>query len=516
LQHAALVELANRELARRHLLEFTTYTWPGTFRVGRHYIYLCGRFDRIRQRVEAGEIVRVMLSMPPRYLKSELTKRFCAQMLGLHPDWPIIYTSYAASLAQEQSRHVRDIVQSDAFSALFGRLSCTDPEDIVELSKDTSAAQRWKIAGHRGGMLAAGAGGGITGFGFKIGVLDDLFKDRKEANSEGIRNDRWDWLRSTFLTRLEEWNSEALAEQGHDAGAAIIFPMTRWHEDDTAGRLIELMKGNPEAERWEVIRLPAIAETQAERDQAAAMFGLPLGEPDPLGREPGEALWPEKHSAKRLRQIAVNSGEFEFGALYQQNPQPGDGGTFKSAYFDRRWTTLPALQAIIQIWDTAYKEAAENDESVGVLVGLGVDWQFYVIDARHGRWAFPALITSIEDFYREYGPAVMEVGIEDKGSGTSAIQTLSTSGLIPVVPIKAVVNKLLRASPTTPFYQAGRVWFPANAPWMDTLIRQHLQFPGGKHDDWVDAVSAAIVRLIEVFGLTASGEQEADGQTSQN
>lgn len=514
LQQAALAELARRELARRHLLDFTLYTWPGRFHVGQHYAWMCEQAEAIKRRVEAGEIVRVMLSMPPRYLKSEWTKRFCAWMLGHHPDWPIIYTSYAADLAKEQSRHVRDIVQSEAYSALFGRLACT-AEEIVELDQGTSAAHRWKIAGRRGGMLAAGAGGGITGFGFKIGVLDDLFKDREEANSETVRNKRWDWLRSTFLTRLEEWNTDALAEQQLDAGAAILFPMTRWHEDDTAGRLLQLVQDDDEAEKWEVLRLPALAETQAERDAVAALFGQPIGAPDPLGRNPGESLWPEKHSSRRLRQIAVNLGDFEFGALYQQNPQPGDGASFKADHFDRTWTVLPKLQGCVIAGDTAFKESPKNDESILILVGLGVDWNIYVIDARHGRWGFPVLVENTESFYHDYGMAVFELAIEDKGSGTSLIQTLEASGLIPVVGIPALSDKLTRAAPTTPYYQAGRVYFPANAPWLPLLKQQHLQFPNGRHDDWVDALAIAILRLIELFGLTASKDnQEPDGQAA--
>jgi hypothetical protein len=161
------------------------------------------------EKVEQGEDVRIIITIPPRHGKSEIsTKKFPAWALGHHPDWPVIVASYSAELATKFGESTRDIMQSEQYQSIFD----------TRLRSDAKAKGYWKT-NEGGSYMAAGAGGAITGTGFKIGIIDDIFKNREEAESQTIRDSRWDWYRSTFYTRQE-------------AATAIVILNTRWHTDD--------------------------------------------------------------------------------------------------------------------------------------------------------------------------------------------------------------------------------------------------------------------------------------------
>src|SRR5690348_3861723 len=206
-------------------------------------------------RVAAGHIRRLMVFMPPRHGKSELVSHyFPAWYLGTRPNRRVILTSYEADFAATWGRKVRDVL-AEFGPTLYG----------VRVRDDSSAANRWDLAEHTGGMVTAGVGGPITGRGADVLIIDDPVKNADDALSATMRERVWEWWRSTAYTRLEP------------SGAAVLV-MTRWHEDDLAGRLLgEMEQGG---EHWEVLRLPAIAEE----------------EDDALGRHPGEALWPQRFS----------------------------------------------------------------------------------------------------------------------------------------------------------------------------------------------------------------------------
>src|SRR5439155_1770276 len=144
----------------------------------------------------------------------------------------------------------------------------------IRTRRDSRAVNHWQLDGHRGGLLATGVGGPITGHGGLLGIVDDPHENWEQAQSATIREKIWEWYRTTFRTRIWE-------------GGAIVLIQTRWHEDDLAGRRLAEWRGE-----WTVLRLPALAETQAERDYHNARLGLPVGVPDPLGRMPGEPLCP--------------------------------------------------------------------------------------------------------------------------------------------------------------------------------------------------------------------------------
>jgi len=260
------------------------------------------------EKVEKGEDVRIIIACPPQHGKSwTSTQIFPSWALGHHPDWPVIVASYSGELATKFGQQTRDIIQSPKYQTIFD----------TKLRVDTKAKGHW-MTGSGGGYTAAGAGGAITGLNFKIGIIDDLFKNREEAESEVIRESRWSWYKSTFYTRQK-------------GNTAIIVIGTRWHTDDVIGRLLEQQKkdqaeGVKDYDEWKVIEFPAIAT----RDEAF--------------RKKGEALWPNRFPLKKLRITENTLGPYEWAALYMASPITSESQEFKENWIKRRsWAEVEAL-----------------------------------------------------------------------------------------------------------------------------------------------------------------------------
>lgn len=279
---AAAEVLLERRQARDSLLPFVTLTKPD-FEVGRHHEMIASCLER----VESGEVDRQMIFCPPRHTKSELaTRRFPAWYLGRHSNAQVISASYNSELASDFGREVRNLVAHPTYSQIFPG---------VGLSEDSQAANRWHLKSG-GQYIAAGVGTAITGRGANLIIVDDPIKDRQEADSETTRARIWDWYRSVLYTRLMP-------------GGSIVLIQTRWHDDDLAGRL--LMEAEEGGDQWDIVELPALARGE-----------------DPLGREKGEALWPEWYPEERLLQIKSVIGSRDWSALYQQEPQAEEGDSF--------------------------------------------------------------------------------------------------------------------------------------------------------------------------------------------
>jgi len=265
-------------------------------------------FQSVLEKIERGEDARIILTVPPRHGKSELaTMKFPAWMLGKHPEWPVMVASYSGDLAVDFGQGTREIMQSSSYQEIFD----------TRLRSDTQAKGKW-MTKEGGGYMAAGAGGAITGKGFKIGIVDDIFKNREEAESETIRESRWDWYRSTFYTRQE-------------GNTAIVVIGTRWHMDDLIGRLIAKQKedeaNNEEIyDKWTLIEFPAIAIKDEDY------------------RKKGEALWAAKFPIKKLRKTENTLGPYEFAALYQCSPITSENQEFMAEWIKKRsWAEIEAL-----------------------------------------------------------------------------------------------------------------------------------------------------------------------------
>lgn len=280
--------LARRELARRHMADFVLYV-DKRYQMNWHHRLLCEYLDRFVKK----EIRRLMVFMPPRHGKSELVSRkLPAFIFGRNPDTNVIGTSYSADLAQRMNRDVQRIIDSQAYSKLFPKTTLYGKNVRTVTGHALRNSDIFEIVGHRGSYRGAGVGGGITGMGGDYIIIDDPIKNREEANSSTYREKLWQWYTSTLYTRQEQQGS-------------ILVTLTRWHEDDLAGRLLELAKRDPEADQWEILLLPAIAEKNRH----------PM---DP--RQEGEALWPGKYPIAELMKIKATVGIYDWTSMYGQRP----------------------------------------------------------------------------------------------------------------------------------------------------------------------------------------------------
>ena len=433
--------IVERREAREGLIPFCLYTYPN-YDDAEHLYKIADKLEA----VERGEIKRLMIFAPPRHGKTETASiRFGAWYLGRNQQRQVIATSYAESLAYSNSYSVRTTIESPQYQRLW------------DISLDRSGAIRWQLEGkdnNRASYIAAGVGGGITGEGADLLIIDDPFKNREEAESPVIREKVWSWYRTVARTRLQP-------------DAAVILIMTRWHCDDLAGKLLKQAEENPEADQWEVLHLEAIDEND-------------------------NALWPGQYPIEELIKIRASIGSQDFTALYQGSPTEAKGNVFKRHWW-KYYKARPKFNRLIQVWDTAFKENEENDYSVCALWGE-TDDGYYLVDVWREKVEFPELKRAVRAAYESAHPDM--VIVEDKASGQSIIQELKRGEpgqpKIPIMPQKADTSKLARAKSVTPLIESGWVWLPEYAPWLHDFVEEHSAFPTGSHDDQVDTTSMAL------------------------
>ncbi len=423
------------------------------------------------ERVAKGELKRLMIFSPPQHGKSELASvRFPAWWLGKRPDDPVILTSYAASLATNFSRRVRNVVESDEFKRSF-------PD--VRVDQDHRTVEHWEIKGHRGALLAAGVGGGITGHGAMLGIIDDPYKDWEEASSPARRKLVWDWYRNVFRTRIWE-------------GGAIILIMTRWHVDDLAGRLLRLY-----GDEWTVLRLPALAEEQQERVAANKIVRQRPYLPDPLGRQPGEALAPGRYSREALLGIKRDVGSAGWYAEYQGVPRPPEGSMFRREWFEIV-SAAPAELDLVRYWDKAGTEHG-GAQTAGVLMGMDRRGLFYILDVVVGQWGAMEREQVILQTAQLDGADVPIWMEQEGGSGgkESAEATVRALAGWDVHTETVSGSKEIRARPFAAQAEAGNVKL-VRGPWNAEYLEEIISFPHGRFMDQTDASSGAFNKLASV------------------
>jgi predicted phage terminase large subunit-like protein len=444
-----------RSAARESLLAFAKLV-KRDYLVARHASLLIQHLEAL----ERGDIRRLMVFMPPRHAKTlHCSRLFPAWFLGRDPSRQVVLSSYAADLAEESSRDCRAYVESDLY-----------PFD-AEIAPDASRKEMWSTTA--GGLVrAVGVGSGLTGFGAHLLAIDDPHKDRADADSETSRKSVWAWYQEVARTRLMPGGLELLA-------------MTRWHQDDLAGRILN----SPAAKDWTVLSMSALAEDEG----------------DPLGRRPGEALWPARYPAHEMP--SVERGEMSqraWDALYQQRPTAAGGSVFRRDWMQLRYSDDPMrlrrqLPHVIMTVDGSWKTGASNDWSACAVWGASQSG-YCLLHVFRARVPYPELERHVVRLYNEWRPSA--VLIEDAASGIAVIQSLQRTRL-PVVPYKTRgVSKIARAEAVAPLFEAGKVVLPQSAPWLECWIEEHCDFPSGRFDDQVDTTSMALGRLSDSTGAT--------------
>ena len=451
---------------------------PGKSLLMADYIHL------IAAKLEAcrlGKIKRLIISMPPRYLKSHcITVAFPAWLLGHWPATQVICASYAQPLASKHALECRTVMGSSFYKRLFP----------TRLSPDKQAVDDFITTQH-GFRMATSVGGVVTGRGGDVIIVDDPLKP-EEALSETQRTKVNQWFDSTLLNRLNG-----------KANGCIIIVMQRLHQDDLVGHVLE-------QEGWEILSLPAIAD-----QDETYRIDSPLGN-HTYHRRAGEALHPERESLENLAEVRQRMGEYNFAAQYQQNPAPQGGAMVKKEWLryyvpEERPTRF---DRIVQSWDTANKAGELNDFSVCTTWGKK-DKHFYLLDVLRKRLEYPDLKREVKEQARIHDANI--VLIEDKASGTQLIQEFHHEGLSNIKPCEppAGCDKVMRLHSQTTAFESGLVLLPKAAHWLTDYIHELTTFPGSKHDDQVDSTTQALLWMrapIPGDGWVEYYKQLAEGQ----
>lgn len=411
--------------------------------------------------------------MPPGSAKSTYASiRFPAYFLGRLPEKSIITASYGENLATTFGRKVRNLVDSNEYKMLFPRVS---------LSEDSRAKGEWET--NRGGSyFAAGIGTGITGRRGDLGLIDDPVKGRAEADSEQVRNSTWDWYKSDFLTRLKP-------------GAAQIIIQTRWHQLDLAGRILpESWKGESgdfigfDGQTWKVICLQAQA-----------------GDNDPLGRLPGEWLWPEWFTEAywlETKQAQQSEDIRNWISLYQQTPTAEQGTFFKREWFKRyRFGDEPKRLSKYGASDYAVTDSGGDYTEHG-LAGFDELEDLWLLDWWSGQKTPDVWIDEQIRIARIHSPYcwVAEGGTIRRSIEPFLLKQLRESkAYFRIEWLTSNKDKAANARGFQALASQGKVWIP-RCEWGDMLIEQLVGFPAGKRDDKVDVCGLFGRILDQTYG----------------
>lgn len=454
-------ELAKRVLSRKRLLPFVERFNPD-YSAGWVHKDICKRLEKFSQDVVDRKSPRLMLFMPPRHGKSTLASiAYPAWHLGRNPKHEFISCSYSGSLAMSFSRKVRHLLREPLYKNVF-----TD----AKLDPSSQSVEAW-LTTKGGGYVAAGVGGGITGKGAHVLVIDDPVKNREDAESDYNRDNVWDWYTSTAYTRLAP-------------GGGILVILTRWHDDDLAGRLL---RGAADGgDEWEVVKYPAIAETDEEY------------------RKMGDALHEDRYNLESLEKIQRAVGPRDWSALYQQNPVSDEGDYFTRdmiRYYDPADIDFSRMKFYCA-WDLAIGQRDRNDYSVGLVVGVDEYDNLYVVDCVRGKFDGFEIVERILDLYEQWRPSI--IGIE-KGHIEMALGPFLEKRVRERKLYEAYFKDLkpgrrdkeARARAIQGRMQQGMVRIPKDEVWTGPLVAELLRFPNGVHDDQVDALAWVGLMMAE-------------------
>jgi len=459
-----LEQAKSREKCHEEFMSFVGEMWSA-FIHGKHHEIMADAFERVAK----GELKRLIINMPPRHTKSEFASYLLpAWFLGKYPDKKIIQTAHTAELAVGFGRKVRNLVNSPDYKAIFPNVS---------LQSDSKAAGRWNTS-QGGDYFAIGVGGAVTGKGADLLIIDDPHSEQEGASADiNVFNRTYEWYTSGPRQRLQP-------------NGAIVVVMTRWHNKDLTGQVVDASIKRGGADQWEVIELPAI---------------MPSGSP----------LWAEFWKMEELQALKAELPNSKWMAQYQQDPTSEEGALVK-----RDWWQIwegrnpPDCEFVIQSWDTAFMKNQRADFSACTTWGV-----FYLedddgmlapnlilLDAYQERLEFPELKKMAMEKYRAYTPDAFIV--EAKAAGMPLIFELRAMG----IPVQEYTpsrgnDKISRVNAVSDLFASGVVWAPETR-WAEETIEQFAGFPNMEHDDLVDSTTQALLRFRQGGFVSLYSDEE--------
>lgn len=419
------------------------------------------------QRVIDGDCKRLIISAPPRFGKSELSSRLLpAAYLMAHPERSVGILSYSQELAEGFSRNAREYYRN------AGGL----------LDPSSQASTRWNtLTG--GGCWAVGTGGTVVGRSGGLLICDDTIPGRLQAESKTFTDKLWTFYQGSLYQRLEP-----------DHGAIVIVA-TRWTETDLTGRILEVEENSPEKfkQRWTVIDWPALYEDPGSRPPIPESC-----EVVPDWREKvGASLCPQRYDEEDLGMIRQTIGPREWSSQYQQRPAPESGNMFDTSwwqyYKDAAELPTPMNRVMISV-DCSLTGNSDSDFVVVVTIGQHGS-RYYVLDMLRQRAGFEGTLGMVWDAQRKAAERELQVDgtiIELAANGHAVFETLKARvpGLIGYKPRD--IKKGVRLLGMVPTVEAGNVYLPRYAPWLDAFVNEFSLFPAARNDDICDAVAQAI------------------------
>jgi predicted phage terminase large subunit-like protein len=459
-----LEQAKGREKCHNEFMSFVGEMWSA-FIHGKHHEIMADAFERVAN----GDLKRLIINMPPRHTKSEFASYLLpAWFLGKYPDKKIIQTAHTAELAVGFGRKVRNLVNSPDYKAIF-------PD--VSLQSDSKAAGRWNT-NQGGDYFAIGVGGAVTGKGADLLIIDDPHSEQEGASSDiNVFNRTYEWYTSGPRQRLQP-------------NGSIVVVMTRWHNKDLTGQVVDASIKRGGADQWEVIELPAI---------------MPSGNP----------LWAEFWKMEELQALKAELPNSKWMAQYQQDPTSEEGALVKRDWW-QVWEgrNPPDCEFVIQSWDTAFMKNQRADFSACTTWGV-----FYkedddgmlapnlmLLDAYQERLEFPELKKMAMEKYNAYKPDAFIV--EAKAAGMPLIFELRAMG----IPVQEYTpsrgnDKISRVNAVSDLFASGVVWAPETR-WAEETIEQFAGFPNMEHDDLVDSTTQALLRFRQGGFVSLYSDEE--------